>query len=429
MKKLTLFVAFALTTGFAMSQNNTSIIDQDGGNQSATVTQTGTVNFTTVTQFTDNTGPQISEVIQDGTGNSAIVSQNQTGGGGHSVPNKAYIEQIGTTNTAFQSENAPGYNSGQNVWGKQNGTSNFLFQEVTSGHTISLKAIQNGTENSAAQMANGAHNTGEVYQDGDRNDANQIMSGSNNGYSSAVVLIDQLGNDNEANQLFNGVGNSHKNNGEIYQIGEFNESNQTIIGRDNSVAAFINGDNNLTNQAQFGDGNKSTVKIGFQNTPTYASDFNQVATIQDGNSNSATFGLTKGNSNVVEILQFGNSNFTEMSVKYGDDNALNETVFGNDNRTRLNINAAWGQNSSGNEVNISKNGNGNYVAGVINGDNNDVDIVQFGNNNSVGTSWHTADGVNIMGNGNTVGVQQFSDGNMSLNSVVGNGNFISVIQN
>ena len=429
MKKLTLFVAFALTTGFAMSQNNTSIIDQDGGNQKATVTQTGSVNVTSVKQFTDNTGPQISEVIQNGIGNAATVTQNQTGGGGHSVPNKAYIEQIGTSNMAIQSENAPGYNSGQHVWGKQIGTSNVLFQEVTSGHTISLKAIQDGTGNIAAQTANGAHNTGEVYQEGDRNYANQTMGGSNNGYGSAVVLIDQLGNDNTALQMFNGIGSSHKNNGEIYQIGEFNESNQIIVGRDNDITAFINGSDNTTNQVQNGDGNKSTVKIGFQNTPTYASDFNQVSTVQQGNSNSATFGLTKGNSNDVTIFQAGNSNFTEMSVKYGDNNTLNETAFGNENRTRLNINAAWGQNSSGNEVNISKNGNGNYVAGVINGDNNDVDIVQFGNNNRIGTSWHTADGVNIMGNGNTVGVQQYSDGNMSLNSVVGNGNFISVTQN
>lgn len=85
--------------------------------------------------------------------------------------------------------------------------------------------------------------------------------------------------------------------------------------------------------------------------------------------------------------------------------------------------------SSGNTINIQKLGNTNYVAGSIKGGSNMVDIVQNGNNNMIGTSWYTGDGVSITGNSNMVDVDQMSNGNSSLNSVAGNNNSISVMQN
>ena len=57
-----------------------------------------------------------------------------------------------------------------------------------------------------------------------------------------------------------------------------------------------------------------------------------------------------------------------------------------------------------------------------------ITTIQHGNDNRVGTDWYTGDGVNIDGNNNMVTVSQVNDGHMSLNTVAGDNNNITVTQ-
>jgi hypothetical protein len=259
MKKLTtlLFVLlFAGTTAFAQ---NTATVDQSGDNQVANATQFGSTNTVDIDQLSTNTGPQEAEAMQDGTGNNATISQTQSGGGGNTPANTAFIEQIGTSNVSSQMQNAPGYNSGQHVWGYQEGTSNILSQTISGGYANSLKSEQYGTGNSADQTANGPYADGNVYQDGTDNIAEQSLTGSNNGYSSAIMLIEQLGTENYASQIFAGSGLGHMNNAEIYQDGLDNDAWQDGSGRDLNAELYQTGDSNWSMQTQTGNGHSSVV--------------------------------------------------------------------------------------------------------------------------------------------------------------------------
>lgn len=270
MKKLTtLTLALFVAVGLTYAQNNASTIDQTGDNQTSTVNQVGTTNTSDIDQISTNTGPQVADVIQNGTGNISTISQTQSGGGNNTPANTAYIEQLGTGNISTQSQTAPGYNSGQYVWGYQDGTANILSQTISGGYSESLTSEQFGNENSATQSANGAHNHGEVYQDGSSNIAEQTLSGSNNGYSSGIVLISQLGTGNYAMQDLTGFGSSHFNNGEIYQDGMDNQAWQTASGRNLNAQLWQTNDGNWSSQMQTGEGHSSVVhQNGMGNTST-----------------------------------------------------------------------------------------------------------------------------------------------------------------
>ena len=384
MKKQIFLGALALMIGAIGFAQSTSTVDQTGINNVADVNQTGD-NLSTIIQnhgFGVEGHTAIVTQLQnlDGTNNVSDILQDQRG---------AYV----------------------NVY--QEGASNYSGLKQSGPNTANIN--QNGIGNVLGDYTSF---TGKAFQ----------KNGTSFSDDDNVLNLTQLGDGNKA-----GVWQEHHATAVINQIGD---ENTTVVyqtgmagGAYNAANALINGSYNKTTQSQIGDGNISNVKIGFQTNPTYISDENQVTTYQKGNSNDASFGLTKGDGNVADISQIGNSNYTEFSVQYGNENTLTETVAGNSNRTRLSISAAWGSSSDGNNINITKNGNGNFVAGVITGDNNNVDITQSGNNNLIGNSWYTNDGVNISGNGNTVGIQQLSDGNKSLNTVSGNSNSISVTQN
>lgn len=260
MKKLSaILTVFVLSCGLVFAQSNDATVTQSGDNQDSYVEQLGMTNLSNVTQTSDNTGPQKSEVYQDGTNNIATVNQSQTGGGGNTPANEAYIEQLGSDNQSTQTEIAPGYNSGQKVWGYQDGTANILTQSITSGHTESLKSEQFGTGNEATQTASGSHNEGVVYQDGTENIAEQTLAGSNNGYMGAVIRIDQYGTTNYASQSFEGYGSSHMNNGVLYQDGDNNQGWQDGYGRNLNAQLNQVGDLNWSVQGQDGIGHTSVV--------------------------------------------------------------------------------------------------------------------------------------------------------------------------
>lgn len=85
--------------------------------------------------------------------------------------------------------------------------------------------------------------------------------------------------------------------------------------------------------------------------------------------------------------------------------------------------------SDDNTLWLTQDGNSNRATGQIVGLDNDVNILQQGDDNFVGTSWNSKDGVDIAGSHNTIDIDQLTNGNSSINTVVGDGNSISVIQN
>ncbi len=403
MRKLFALLTVVFFAGFLMAQN-TSTATQSGPNNNATVDQTGTGNASTLLQESDIYLPNgmTADIDQVGIENTSDVYQGKYG------QHYATVNQEGRYNNA----QVESFRNNETAW-----------------------IHQDGNYNDAYQMLHGNFGTTNIEQIGNRNTSDQQIgiygtAGINNSFSGY-----QEGNHNTVTQHLSTDFDfaSTENTGEVTQLGNQNISEQyigtvTTISSYNQSVAKINGDMNRTEQSQFGNDNASTVKVGFQSSPTYASDNNNVKTFQTGNSNTASFGLTWGDDNISRIRQTGDNNYTEISIKYGDDNSMKENATGNSNRTRLGIEAPWGSSSDANVVDIRKNGDANYVSGYILGDGNMVDIVQHGNDNRVGTDWYTGDGVNIDGNNNMVTVSQVNDGHMSLNTVTGDNNNITVTQ-
>lgn len=259
MKRLALFAAFALWATPAFAQ--TASVSQTGDNQTAAVTQTGSAsNEAYVTQLSDNTpptldGPQTSTVLQNGVSNYAFVQMSQTGGGSSSVANDAFLRQVGDHNDMRQYVNAPGYNSGQDVWAEQVGNRNVGRQQVNTGHTDYLELEQRGDRNDAGQYAEGAHITAEIYQTGSRNTARQNLVGSNFGYSSSTVTIDQDGDSNEAYQTLRGGGSSTFNTANVDQNGNSNYVRQEGDGSDFYLRVRQDGNSNWARTNSVGDEN------------------------------------------------------------------------------------------------------------------------------------------------------------------------------
>lgn len=316
MKKLVIIICAVLVPfGIAFAQSNIADVNQEGGNQNANVTQTGSLNNADVNQFTDNFGPQTSDVIQTGAGNTVEVSQSQTGGGDNFL-NSAFIQQIGDGNYGKQVQVAPGSNSGQHLIAYQTGDDNIAEQSILGGYTESFSVQQVGNENQAYQTAlGGRHNHGEILQTGNENLATQTVDGSNNGYMAAEVLIQQAGNNNTATQDFYGYGWSHMNNGQIYQTGDENIATQLASGR--SLDLQITQEGNL-NEA-FQDANGNNFDLGYGEliinqsgednfaTQTVIGDGNQGYINQFGENNNAFMNQT-GDMNWAQITQTGNGN-------------------------------------------------------------------------------------------------------------------------
>ena len=232
--------------------SNSSVVDQDNtgavysnhnGPREAAVYQDGRNNLSRVTQFVDNDAPLQATVTQDGNDNESYVTQRETGGG-DSVRSTVVMEQYGTGNYASQSETAPGYNSGQHLIGYQDGRYNDLYQTIRGGYTETGEAHQYGNSNVAYQTMDATHSHAEVIQDGANNRSTQNIWGSNNGYMSARILVDQNGNDNIATQTMTGHGYSHKNHAVILQYANGNEARQTGDGRDLSLVIEQYSNNN-----------------------------------------------------------------------------------------------------------------------------------------------------------------------------------------
>jgi Curlin associated repeat len=456
------FILAQNTSTTSQTGNNNDInISQDGGLQDADVSQEGNTNTTKINQFTDNGGTQISDVIQTGNTNNAEVDMDQTGSGGNTPGNSAYIEQIGNNNDSYQRVNAPSSNSGQDVMGTQTGNSNELDQRILGGYTDYFEAAQTGNNNKIVQlMPSATHNKGVVNQDGNNNDANQNLSGGNNGYN-APISVTQDGDWNTTDQDFVSTQTfSHVNNGKITQTGNYNYGKQDVTGANVTVQSEVIGNNNDSRQFvgsygdesyivaignlnvlktdQHGDYNFSDVKLNEVGIGT--SNSNDVNVKQTGDYNHFELGIGRGDigadNNKVDADHSGNGHYHRVSVD-GSNNDIKINASGNVGGSQyagnrgdwdFKVSTPWNSTSDNNSFVLKQTGMNNAGTGKVAGDNNDIDLTQTGNDNLIGTDWYTNDGVVIEGNNNMVKVRQLSNDNSSMNTITGNGNTVNVLQ-
>jgi hypothetical protein len=384
MKRLvSLLVALFFMSGLVVAQNNSSFTTQNGDDNKATVTQEGKKNESLINQQSyENT----STVKQDGEKNFSDIKQATMG--------DAYVEQIGKKNESRL--NQAGLNEADI---KQEGEEN----KVGSYYGYDSPAKQkNGYGVFTADM-----NFMDVDQKGEANKAGITQR------HHADATIMQEGKENKIKLFQSGSPAGMMNVADLKQVGE----------------------GNMFEVFQYGEGNEAIVKLTKAGNGAASSD-NMVNVTQgssspwDKSGDGNYFKLTgnRSNENTVDAEQIGSYNFHRIGIE-GDNNSIDLKATGNSNRGDWSIaEPTWPAKSNDNSLTLIQDGNTNYATGYIAGDGNTVTILQKGNNNLVGSDWYTENGVAIDGNYNTVDVDQMSNGNQSMNTIMGNSNSITVTQ-
>jgi len=477
MKKLSFILGFSFLAIMTFGQN-TANVSQTGDNGQANITQGGgDLNNVKITQVETATtlpvGNQVATAKQTGTSNVATINQTETGDGSHTT-NNAYIEQIGLTNTSNQNTYAPGYNSGQSVWGYQNGEYNTLNQTWQAGYTNSFNASMTGKRNHVIQgwKANNSH--GYVTIVGDDNHASQGLYNDNEGYGIGIK-IDQTGSNNDGIQEYRGGAQGHNNVGIIKQNLDNNIATQTVNGFDvyanidqdgysNSAYQLITGNNNFSNLKYIEVKQKGNQNISDQQV---LGNSNQASLIQTGDENESRI-KEIGDLNIFKGEQLGNINLIAgldadcAPTLYGVlQNGIKVDVSQKGNLNKLYFNTAGNlkviQNNTGTDMvgNLIK--YTQTAAGAVElnqiGDKNtmlvkntsselvmDVDLDQIGNGNNIGRDY--VDGlptkcalfagkhlnVDQVGNMNSLNLDSTTAGAIVDVSQVGNKNWSSVVQ-
>ncbi len=472
MKKISLVLVGLFAIGFVMAQNTTNLT-QTGGNQNATIGQTG-ANSAAVTQSTDDgmaqranvsqngtnaltitqteSGAatngfsipvQTADVVQDGAGNTGTISQTESGSGDKYLSSVKLDQLGGDNNISHQTTVAPGSNSGLTVIGYQLGSLNNITQNITSGYTEYFKAEQRGDKNTATQTGSGSNADGTIYQQGNENTATQVLAGMNNGYSRTGMLIRQIGGNNTATQDFWGSGYNAGNSGETYQWGSNNTANQTGDGHHFTSIVTQNGDVNTATVNQNGTANpllydNSVELYQFTNGNTAnitqeLGSWNTLKLYQTGGG-AATLSQT-GNQNVVKGLSTVGT-FNASWAKFSGSN-LNVAQTGTSNTLAIEANGIVNvtQNNglllAGNVIEFSQAGGGTSTLSQTGGDANLVkltktgggtaDIAQTGNTNKVAQFDNVFGAAGVTGaamfNGADLDIIQTGDGNLlHLNS-------------
>lgn len=331
--------------------NIITLIDQDGDDNEAFVTQTG------------------------GTGNKVgLILQNSTGGAPAFVGNYANVIMTGTGNGA-------GLLMGYSVIGR-----------VTSSQITQL-----GGNNDASLEFTGDGNDFGVYQTGTDNSVGSILvTGDDN-----LIGVDQ---DGTGNILALGVIEGDRNNVGVLQAGIGNLATVSILGGasdDNGVRVQQDGTNNATVTVT---GSMNDVRLnqglllgaGGTNLATVSivGDDNVLDILQQGD-NEGLFGVSvtidgSGNNSAgagaFASLFGGALTASGLSagqiVQQGTDNLINIKV-GNLSPSSDNNLFAFKQTGDGNTVNGTINGDGNQALVFQSGDSNTTNFTQTGGNNYV----------------------------------------------
>ena len=437
MRKIMLSALALMIGAIGFAQNNTSSVTQTGDNNAGFVDQTGSNNTGTIKSvgnlhnnnasisgnwWSGNTDLMLARgITQIGTGNTGLIDQ-ESNNGSVSGESKAGIGQDGSLNKAeiFQYDNTVHSWSSQNVaFVDQLGNNNISLQNQQ-GRATQSYFRQVGHNNMAeSQQSDLYGDFTKAEQVGDNNKSYQEQE--NGAWSGSKSDIYQAGNFNEANSYQSGETHTV----DITQIGVYNmaDVSQTGGNGNGAIINVENGDRNITNVTQMGNGNNTWMEIGkWGKSDDNTADFTQV-----GNGNYLETTMGDSHFNDVRGTQSGNNNYFRVNIK-GDSNEVNMSATGSSNRGSWAIYTDWPDFSDGNMLDITQNGDGNITNGKLAGDSNDIDITQTGSGNSVGTLWQGSDGVNILGNMNDVDITQFGQNHSSLNTVTGNTNVILVNQ-
>ena len=484
MKKLSLVLVGMFAVGFLMAQNTTNLT-QTGGNQNATIGQSG-ANTAVVTQSTDDgmaqranvsqtgsssititqteTGAathgvsipvQTADVYQNGANNIGTISQTESGSGDKYLSSVKLDQFGGDNNTSHQTTNAPGNNSGLTVIGYQNGNLNNITQNITSGYTEYFKAEQRGNSNTANQTGSGSTADGTIYQQGNTNTATQILAGMNNGYDRTGMLIRQIGDNNKATQDFWGSGYNAGNSGETYQWGSNNTANQSGDGHHFTSIVTQNGDWNGATVNQNGTANPLLYDNSVE---LYQYLSNNKATITQELGSSNTLKLYQTGGGTATLSQSGNLNVVKGLSTVGTFDAswakfsgskLDVSQIGTKNRLSIEADGIVDvkQNNgvllAGNVIEFSQAGGGTSNLTQNGGDANLVkltktgggsaDITQTGNINKVAQFDDVFGAAGVAGaamfNGADLDVTQIGDGNLLHLNSTSAGAIVDVTQN
>lgn len=288
--------------------NNTAYIDQLGGTlanpNNATITQVGDKNIADVSDMYASslfgllTGTN--GIIQQGVGNTGLITQTNLFSSGVSAGPIAGIGQYNDHNSATinQSGNTAwmqGY-----VWVKQTGQNN--------------TSLQNQEKVSYAYS--------HVYQTGNYNSAEtqQPMDG----YNQRTNIL-QSGDCNTALQYQGSAGYTHDNLAEVTQSGDQNQSWQYQYGSSNTAKTIQSSDWNFSNLIQNGNLNDAMIeqKTGDINTINLTqSDGAQADILQDGNNNIVQGLLadpmaTSLNGSTLNVDQVGSFNVLHLQQTNG----------------------------------------------------------------------------------------------------------------
>jgi len=274
MKKLiAIFGVLAFTAGMAFGQGNIADVYQKNDGHEATVEQTGSINEAIIEQVAYN---DVVEVTQNGTNNKAEVWQgNENYHTGTSWNSRAYIDQVGSDNTADVTQRLWTSSQRNIATINQDGTNNHAEQDLTNGARALID--QKGEDNQAFQFLNTNYriNRGTIYQEGDGNWAKQTQ-----GSTDLVAITHQFGNDNIAETDQTGTGNTAKIS-QGWEIDEWEDVDyQGELESDLNNAKITQHDSyNYGVIGQFGDSNNAEIM--------QSANDNHAIIMQLGNSNTA----------------------------------------------------------------------------------------------------------------------------------------------
>lgn len=260
------------------------------------------------------------------------------------------------------------------------------------GSSDSATIEQIGSSNTAYQWQNyyqtinGSHNIAEIYQQGNWNTASQVQEGIEN-----QSYITQIGNSNYAGNVdwagqwqsggagWFGIGN--RNYSKIYQDGAGNRTAQTTVGDDNEAYITQYG---LNNDAGFyGDSELWEGSVHFNAGQRQFGNDNFASIYQDGEGNNAVQRQNEydvpGHRNTAIIKQYE----TNSGAYWGEIVGAGQKQFGNDNWAEIYQdgfeNYAYSiQTGDGNWVSQSQIGNYNYSIVTQIGNGNSATVIQGG---------------------------------------------------
>lgn len=436
-------LGLVMATG-AFADENEAYLLQDGTGNSASVTQNSNAiagnQAGTSTDAVNQTGSNnVLVILQSGDDGEIGVRSDTEQYFNPDYPSSGGIPQFTIT---YQGVNQTSSGAGSNTATlTQNGNGSVIgdLQQTSSGKALgnSATATQTGdnTINHIWQTQNSA-SVGNVIiatQDGSGNTIDRIdQRGTGTGSSNNSITVDISGNNNGTVHL-NGLSNFYSSR--AWAAGATQsaliQNNYGLNGATlwpevygNVIDLDISGDNN-----QFGMTQKGTVNT--TGTVTISGDNNTFGSYQAGNNNVIGTGGIAGNFNDVGIYQSGDANTATVDVLIGtsDNNGLTIAQVGNNNDANASITGDGNGNASFSGVasTLVANSNGYLSGGVIfqggtSGNfGNVADLTIVGNNNAFAIS--------SIGNQNQVtGVVDNSNSNSAAVLQVGNSNVASYSQ-